>query len=113
MFEGERVKDLKCARPTKIISHRDSLDSPLLVFVYPSVLYPFNSSTLMVYVTYNIPDTGLLALFAVRPLFLRAIYVIDKLFLFPDDSAVRFKAQRLTCSSSTYDHLSLDLPEKP
>jgi hypothetical protein len=36
----------------------------------------------MVYVAYDIPETGLLALFSVSLIFLRVIYIADK-FLFP------------------------------
>ena len=46
----------------------------------------------MVYVTYNIPEMGLSTLFSVRCLFLRVVYITDKLFLFPDYSVVCFEA---------------------
>jgi len=58
----------------------------------------------------NAPETGLLAPLFVGCPFPRVIYV--HLFLFPDCSADRFEAWRLTCSSSILIRPSLDLPEK-
>jgi hypothetical protein len=42
-------------------------------------------------ITYNIPDTSLLALISVRPLFLWVFYTTDNLFLF-QGPAVWFEA---------------------
>ena len=41
---------------------------------------------------YNIPEMGLSTLFTVRRLFLRVVYITDKLFLFPDYCVVCFEA---------------------
>ena len=46
----------------------------------------------MVYVTYNIPEMGLSTLVSVRRLFLRVVYITDKLFLIPDYSVICFEA---------------------
>jgi hypothetical protein len=68
----------------------------------------------MVYVTYNIPDTGLLGLFSVGHLFLRMMICdpADMLHPFPDNSAAYFQARPLTCTFSTFFRCTLDLPEK-
>jgi hypothetical protein len=67
----------------------------------------------MVNVTYNIPETGPPTLYSVRPLSLRAIYAVNKPFVFTDYSAVSVEDYRLAYNSSTSFRLSPDLPEKP
>jgi hypothetical protein len=63
----------------------------------------------MVNVTYNIPETGPLVLYAVRDLSLRLICATDKS---SDYFAIFFEAQRLTYSFSISFLPSLDFPEE-
>ena len=66
----------------------------------------------MVGVTYDIPDTGLLALIFVRPLLRQVLYTTDNLFAF-QVSAICLEAQRVTHNPNTFFSLTLHLREKP
>jgi len=66
----------------------------------------------MVDVTYDTPDTDLLALIFVRLLLRQVLYTTDNLFPF-QVSAVCLGAQRVTYNPNTFFSLTLHLQEKP
>ena len=84
MFEGEGVKDLKCARQMKTTSHRIGLVLSHLPtgLVNLCVLYLFNFSSHGVCHIQHTRDGSSCPLLCESLIFLRVIYIADK-FLFP------------------------------
>ena len=86
--EGLKFKMCEAGKNLPAIEASSRPQTPTTISVY------FSLSTFppMVYVTYNIPEMGLSTLVSVRRLFLRVVYITDKLFLIPDYSVICFEA---------------------